>query len=56
MLFQRDDLAQLLHLQQFALNHLLRQVDQNVQHAEVAFLHGDLESLHVKPVAGQHAF
>jgi len=39
-----------------AFNHLLGQVDQNVQHAEVALLHGDLEGLHVKPVAGEHAF
>jgi hypothetical protein len=42
-------------LQQFAFHHLLRQVNQNVQHAEVALLHGDLEGLHVEPVAGEHA-
>src|SRR5262249_33801436 len=49
-------LAQLFRLQQFALDHLLRQVNEDVKDAEVAFLDGDLESLHVEPVAGKHAF
>ena len=55
MLFERDELAEFLHLQQFAFDHLLRQFDQHVEDAEVALLHGDLEGLHVEPVAGQHA-
>ena len=48
-------LPELLHLQQFALDHLLGEFDQRVEDAEVAFLHRDLEGLHVEPVAGQHA-
>ena len=55
MLVERDQLAQLFHLQQFALDHLLREFDQRVENAEVALLHRDLEGLHVEPVAGQHA-
>jgi len=34
---------------------LLRQFYQHVQDAEIAFLHRDLERLHVEPIAGQHA-
>ena len=55
VLVQRDQLAELFHLQQFALDHLLRQFDQRVENAEIALLHRDLEGLHVEPVAGQHA-
>ena len=55
VLVQRDQLAQLFHLQQFALDHLLREFDQRVENAEIALLHRDLERLHVEPVAGQHA-
>src|SRR6266436_248795 len=55
MLLRRDQLAELLHLEQFAFDHLLRQFDQRVQNAEIALLHRDLERLHVKPIAGQHA-
>ena len=56
MLFNRDRLAELFHLQQFALDHLLRQFDQYIKNAEIALLHGNLEGLHVEPVASQHAF
>ena len=56
MLVERDRLAQLFHLQQFAFDHLLREFDQSIENAEVSFLHRDLEGLHVEPVAGQHAF
>ena len=55
MLVERDQLAQLFHLQQFAFDHLLGEFDQGVEDAEVALLHRDLEGLHVEPVAGQHA-
>jgi hypothetical protein len=55
MLLQRDQLAEALHLQQFAFDHLLRQFDEHVEDAEIALLHRDLEGLHVEPVAGQHA-
>ncbi len=55
MLVQRNQLAEFLHLQEFALDHLLGEFDQRVEHAEVAFLHRDLERLHVQPVAREHA-
>ena len=55
MLVERNQLAELFHLQQFTFDHLLGQINQGVQNAEVAFLHGDFERLHVEPVAGQHA-
>ena len=55
MLFERDQLSELFHLQQFAFDHLLRQFDQRVENAEIALLHRDLERLHVEPVARQHA-
>jgi len=54
MLLQRDQLAELFHLEQLAFDELLRQFDENIQDAEVAFLHGDFERLHVEPIAGQH--
>src|SRR5205085_647383 len=43
-------------LQQFAFDHLLSQFDERVENAKIALLHGDFESLHVEPVAGQHTF
>src|SRR5882724_769567 len=51
-----NELAELLHLQQLAFDHLLREFDEHVEDAEIALLHGNLESLHVEPVASQHAF
>ena len=56
MLIDGDDLAQSLDLQQLALDHGLRQLDQGVEHLEITLLDRDLEGLHVEPVAGQHAF
>jgi len=56
VLVQGDELAKLFHLQQFALDHLLSQIDEGVENAEIALLHCDFESLHVQPVACQHAF
>src|SRR5262249_21713077 len=55
MLVERDALAEFLHLQELAFDHLLREVDQFVENLEVAFLDGDLESLHIKPVTGENA-
>src|SRR5215469_4454106 len=52
MLVQRNQLAELFHLQQLTFDHLLGKFDQGVENAEVPLLHGDLERLHVKPVAG----
>ena len=48
--------AEFFHLQQFTLNHLLRQFNQGVENAKVPLLHRHFESLHVEPVARQHAF
>src|SRR5262249_5177236 len=51
-----DGLSELFHLQQLSFDHLLRETDEEVEHAEVALLKRNFESLHVKPVAGQNAF
>ena len=45
-----------MNLQQLALDHLLGQADQQVEHAQVLLFQSHLEGLHVEPVAGQHAF
>ena len=55
VLVERDTFSQLFNLQELAFDHLLGQVNEHVQDAEVTFLHRDFESLHVEPVAGQHA-
>jgi hypothetical protein len=49
-----NQLAELFHLQQFALNHLLGELDEHIKDVEVALLNGISESLHVEPVAGKH--
>ena len=49
------DAADALELQQLALHHHLRQADQQVENLEIALAQGDLEGLHVEPVARQHA-
>jgi hypothetical protein len=51
-----DGAAQLLNLQQLALDHLLGEADEQVEHAQVLLFQRHLEGLHVEPVAGQHAF
>ena len=55
MLSQRDQFPQFFHLQQFAFDHLLGQLNQNIQHPEIPLLHRNLERLHVEPVARQNA-
>src|SRR5262249_55967855 len=55
VLFEGDELTELFHLQQLAFDHLLRELDERVQDAEIAFLNSDFKGLHVKPVAGQNA-
>ena len=55
MLVQSNQLPKFFHLQQFAFNHLLRQFNQRVENAEVPLLHRYFESLHVEPVACEHA-
>ena len=42
-------------LDQFAFDHFLRQVDQDVQDAEIAFFKRNLERLHIQPIARQNA-
>ena len=52
VLVQRNQFAELFHLQEFTFHHLLGQINQCIQNAEVAFLHSDFERLHVQPVTG----
>ncbi len=42
-------------LQQFAFDHVLREVDQNIENGEIAFAQRHLKRLHVEPVAREHA-
>ncbi len=49
------DAADALQLQQLALHHHLGQPDQQVEDLEIPLAQRDLERLHVKPVARQHA-
>ena len=48
--------AELLNLQQLAFDHLLGEADEQVEDFEVALFKGDMEGLHVEPVAGEDAF
>ncbi len=50
-----DEMAELLHLQQLAFDHLLGERDQQLEHAEVALFQRRTEGLHVEPVAGEDA-
>ena len=52
MLVERNQFAELFHLQEFTFHHLLGQINQCIQNAKIAFLHGDFERLHVQPVTG----
>ncbi len=55
-IFFRDiHVAKCSEWDQFALDHVLREVDQDVEHVEVTFFERDLERLHVQPVACQYA-
>ena len=55
VLFLVDEVAELLHLQQFAFDHLLGERDEQVEDAEVALFQRGREGLHVEPVAGEDA-
>src|SRR5208282_1018734 len=55
VLLRRNQLAQFLHLEEFAFDQLLGQFDHHIQDAEIALLHGDLKGLHVEPIAGEDA-
>ena len=47
--------ADLVELNQFAFDHFLRQINQDIEHMEIAFFQRDLERLHVQPIACQDA-
>ena len=42
-------------LQQFAFDHVLREVDQDIEHREIPLAQRHLKRLHVQPVAREHA-
>ncbi len=42
-------------LQKLALNHVLREVDQDIEHREIPLAQRHLKRLHVQPVAREHA-
>src|SRR5205814_7812815 len=49
------DASDFSELNQFAFDHLLSQIDQNVEDAKIALLQSHLKRLHVQPVSGKHA-
>ena len=49
------DAADFFELEEFAFDHFLGEIDEDVEDAEIAFLQGDVEGLHVEPVAGEDA-
>ena len=53
--FSEVDAIEACELEKFAFDHVLREADENIEDGEVAFLQGDLEGLHVEPVAGEDA-
>src|SRR6185437_3867430 len=55
VLFLVDEVAELLHLQQLALDHLLRERDEQIKDPEVALRKRRLEGLHIEPVASEDA-
>src|SRR5208283_1362465 len=56
VLVHRDGFAEALDLQQLAFHHGLGELDEGVKNLKIALFDGDLEGLHVEPVAGEHAF
>src|SRR6202012_90837 len=50
-----DEVAELLHLEQLAFDHLLGERDEEVEDVKVALFEGRGEGLHVEPVAGEDA-
>jgi hypothetical protein len=48
-------LADAVELNQFALDHHLREADEQVENVEVPLLQGHLKGLHIEPVTRQHA-
>ena len=50
-----DQRAELFDLQEFAFDHLLGEIGEQIEDVEVALLQRDLKGLHVEPVAGEDA-
>ena len=55
IVFGDVDAADFFKLEEFAFDHFLGEIDQDVEDVEISFLKGDVEGLHVKPVAGEDA-
>ena len=55
VVFGNVDAANFFELEEFAFDHFLREIDQDVEDVEISFLQGDVERLHVEPVAGEDA-
>ncbi len=50
-----DERAELFHLEEFALDHLLGELGEQIEDVKVTLLKRDLKGLHVEPVAGEDA-
>lgn len=53
--FSEVDAIERGKLKKLAFDHVLREANENIENEEIALLKGDLEGLHVKPVAGEDA-
>ena len=53
--FVQINLTETGELQEFAFDHVLREVNQNIENGEITFAQGHFERLHVEPVAGKDA-
>ena len=42
-------------LDEFAFDHFLSEVDEDIEDVEIAFFESDLEGLHIEPIAGEDA-
>ena len=55
VVFGDVDTSDFFELEEFAFDHFLGEIDQDIEDVEIAFLQGDVEGLHVEPVAGEDA-
>jgi len=55
VVFGDVDAADFFELEEFAFDHFLGEIDEDVEDVEIALLQGDVERLHVEPVAGENA-
>jgi hypothetical protein len=55
IIFGNIHAADLGELDEFAFDHFLGEIDEDVEHAEIAFFESYLERLHVQPIARQNA-